>query len=130
LGKSSTPCRRHIIEGSCCSSPLVLAECRSTQLVYLTKSTLMNGRRMLKKTVLVLSFLVSFVLIFATQHTLLFTVITAALFSLFFFFPIQYPTRDQVTDVTKKPLDLFSSPFPYICLLIIAALLLRLYSSS
>lgn len=69
---------------------------------------------MLRKLILVVALALSFVLIFTSEHPLLFCIITALLLCACFAFPIQYASRDEVKMEARSPLRWFASPFPYL----------------
>lgn len=72
------------------------------------------------KTFLVVAWLISLLGIFITTYTGLFVVLSALITVSFFWFPITYPTREEVKLSSKLGTTFLNSPFPWLILTVIA----------
>lgn len=72
------------------------------------------------RTFVIVVWLSSFILIFATPYKGLFVVVTAVATVALFLFPIRYANRKQVSETAQKDLSLLGSPLPYLIVAFLA----------
>lgn len=72
------------------------------------------------KIFLLIAWLMSLLGIFTTTYAGFFIVLSALITASFFWFPITYPTREEVKLSSKVGITFLSSPFPWLILTLFA----------